>query len=197
MTETGSDPLDLVVLGGGPGGYVASLRAAQLGMKVACVEKGSELGGTCLNVGCIPSKALLHSSELYAKACHGMKQHGVLVGDVRLDLKTMMARKEDVVAKLAGGVAGLLKKASVRRVEGTGRIPAAGQVEVARADGGGETLTTRNILIATGSESIALPGLPIDEKRIVTSTGALCLERVPERMAVIGAGAIVLELGSV
>ena len=197
MIETGSDPLDLVVLGGGPGGYVASLRAAQLGMKVACVEKGSELGGTCLNVGCIPSKALLHSSELYAKARHGMKQHGVLVGDVRLDLKVMMARKEDVVAKLAGGVAGLLKKAGVRRVEGTGRIPAAGQVEVARADGGSETLTTRNILIATGSESIALPGLPIDEKRILTSTGALCLERVPERMAVIGAGAIGLELGSV
>ncbi len=195
MTEP--DLFDVVVIGGGPGGYVASLRAAQLGMKVACVDKRQSLGGTCLNIGCIPSKALLRSSELYAEAKHGLAAHGVAVSDVRLDLPAMMARKQDVVGKLAGGVASLLKKAGIRRIEGTGRILAADRVEVTLADGSLENLGAKNILIATGSEPIAIPGLPIDEKQIVTSTGALTLERVPDKMVVVGAGAIGLELGSV
>ncbi len=193
MMET---EFDLVVIGGGPGGYVASLRAAQLGMKVACVEKRETLGGTCLNVGCIPSKALLRSSELYTDA-RQLGEHGVRVGEVELDLPAMMARKDDVVAKLCGGLASLLEKGGIQRVVGTGRIPAPGQVEVALADGSTETLRSTHILIATGSESTGVPGLPIDEKQIVTSTGALALEGVPGRLVVIGAGAIGLELGSV
>ena len=188
---------DLVVIGGGPGGYVASLRASQLGMSVASVEKRAALGGTCLNVGCIPSKALLHSSELYAEAKHGLEAHGVRVGSVELDLPAMMARKEDVVAKLGAGIQSLFKKGKIQQVVGSGRIAAPGSVEVTLADGSTQNLQATNILIATGSESIAIPGLPIDEKQIVTSTGALALERVPERMVVIGAGAIGLELGSV
>lgn len=171
--------------------------AGELGMKVACVEKRETLGGTCLNVGCIPSKALLQSSELYAEARQGLAEHGVKVGEVLLDLPAMLARKEQVVSKLAGGVASLLKKGGIRRVVGTGRIPAPGRVEVRKASGAIETLAGRYILIATGSESIPIPGLPIDERRIVTSTGALELERVPERLVVIGAGAIGLEQGSV
>ena len=194
MTEP---DFDLVVIGAGPGGYVASLRAAQLGMKVACVDARETLGGTCLNVGCIPSKALLRSSELYSEARHGLAEHGVRVGEVALDLPAMMARKDDVVAKLARGVASLLQKGGIQQLVGTGRIPGAGLVEVALADGSTEVLSARHVLIATGSESVELPGLPIDEKQIVTSTGALVLERVPERMVVIGAGAIGLELGSV
>ncbi len=194
MTEV---DFDLVVIGGGPGGYVASLRAAQLGMSVACVDLRESLGGTCLNVGCIPSKALLRSSELFAEAQHGLAAHGVKVGGVELDLAAMMARKDDVVAKLGAGVGGLLKKAGVRQVVGKGRIAGAGLVDVERPDATSESLRARHILIATGSEPTRLPGLSVDEKQIVTSTGALALERVPERLVVIGAGAIGLELGSV
>ncbi len=189
--------LDLVIIGGGPGGYVAALRASQLGMRVACVEKRAQLGGTCLNVGCIPSKALLHSSELYAQAVDGLEAHGVRVANVELDLPAMMARKDDVVAKLSAGIQSLFKKGKIQHIVGTGRLVAAGQVEVALEDGSTEVLHAPKILIATGSESIDIPGLPIDEKQIVTSTGALALDRVPERMVVIGAGAIGLELGSV
>ena len=189
--------LDLIVIGGGPGGYVAALRAAQLGMKVACVEKRATLGGPCLNIGCIPSQALLRSTELYAEACHGLADHGVRVGAVELDLATMMARKDDVVGKLAGGVASLLEKAGVRRVNGMGRLAGDGRVEVTGAEGTLDSLHAARVLIATGSEPISLPGLPIDEKRIVTSTGALALGDVPEHLVVIGAGAIGLELGSV
>jgi dihydrolipoamide dehydrogenase len=188
---------DLAVIGGGPGGYVASLRAAQLGMSVVCIDRRASLGGTCLNVGCIPSKALLRSSEIYAEASHGFASHGVNVGEVSLDLAAMMARKDDVVGKLAGGVGSLLKKAKIHHDVGTGRIVAAGRIEVLSDDGSTHAVSATRIIIATGSDSIEIPSLPIDEKQIVTSTGALALERVPEKMVVVGAGAIGLELGSV
>jgi dihydrolipoamide dehydrogenase len=192
-----NDVYDLVVIGGGPGGYVAALRAGQLGLRTACVEMRGTLGGTCLNVGCIPSKALLHSSERYAELRHGFADHGILTGEVGLDLATMMARKDKVVADLTRGIEFLLDKNAVGYVRGRGRIAAAGEVEAALSEGGHQRLRTRHILIATGSDSMTLPGLDVDEKQIVSSTGALALDRVPERLAVIGAGAIGLELGSV
>ncbi len=188
---------DVVIIGGGPGGYVAALRAGQLGLRTACVEMRGALGGTCLNVGCIPSKALLHSSERFAEAAHSLSEHGVIVGDLSLDLGAMMARKEKVVAELVKGIEFLLKKNGVDYVRGRGSIPAPGRVEVALSDGGQQTLETRNIVVATGSEATPLPGIEVDEKRILTSTGALSLEAVPEKLVVIGAGAIGLELGSV
>jgi len=192
-----NDVYDLVVIGGGPGGYVAALRAGQLGLRTACVEMRGALGGTCLNVGCIPSKALLHSSERYAELRHGFADHGILTGEVGLDLAAMMARKDKVVADLTRGIEFLLDKNAVGYVRGRGRITAVGEVEVALSEGGHQRLRTRHILIATGSDSMTLPGLDVDEKQIVSSTGALALDRVPERLAVIGAGAIGLELGSV
>lgn len=188
---------DLVVIGGGPGGYVAAIRAAQLGMKTACVEKRGTLGGTCLNVGCIPSKALLQSSEKFAEANKHFAAHGVKLGKVELDLKTMMSRKDKVVVDLTSGIEFLFKKNKVTYVKGEGSIPKAGEVAVKLADGGSETLKTKKILIATGSESTPLPGLDIDEKQIVTSTGALELGKVPKSLVVVGAGVIGLELGSV
>jgi dihydrolipoamide dehydrogenase len=188
---------DVVIIGGGPGGYVAAIRAAQLGMKVACVEKRGALGGTCLNVGCIPSKALLHSSERYAEAVQHFAEHGIEVGELRLDLGKMMARKEKVVRGFTRGVEFLFKKNKVDYVRGTGRIAKPGAVEVELLDGGGETLEAEAILIASGSEPMSLPGLKFDEKRILTSTGALELEKVPEHLIVVGAGVIGLELGSV
>jgi dihydrolipoamide dehydrogenase len=202
VTQTGedrvSDPTyDLVVIGGGPGGYVAAIRAAQLGFKTACVEKRGVLGGTCLNVGCIPSKALLHSSERFAEARDELAAHGIRTKEVELDLETMMARKNDVVGGLTEGIAFLLKKNEIDNVIGTGRIVGPGEVAVTTAAGEQQRLSTRHILIATGSESTPLPGVDVDEQRIVSSTGALCLEAVPERLIVVGAGAIGLELGSV
>jgi len=188
---------DLVVIGGGPGGYLASLRAAQLGMRVACVDKRGLPGGTCLHVGCIPSKALLHSTERYRELQQELPEHGIRVSKLELDLGQMMARKEKVVGDLAKGIAFLFKKAGVDPVAGQARIPQAGRVEVALADGGLRVLETERILIATGSEPAPLAGVEVDEKRIVSSTGALVLERVPERLVVVGAGAIGLELGSV
>ena len=188
---------DLVVIGGGPGGYVAAIRAAQLGGAVACVDSRGAFGGTCLNVGCIPSKALLQSSELYAHAAHGMGAHGVKTGTVTLDLKAMMARKDKIVGDLTKGIAFLLDKNKVEGIHGTAKIAAADTVEVALAAGGKRTLETAHILIATGSEPTPLPGIDIDEKRIVSSTGALALGRVPKHLVVIGAGYIGLELGSV
>ena len=188
---------DLVVIGGGPGGYVAAIRAAQLGMKTACVEGRGSLGGTCLNVGCIPSKALLHSSERFAEARDHLAGQGIVVGNLKLDLGTMMGRKDKVVGDLTKGIEFLFKKNKVDYVKGYGSIPKAGEVAV-KLDGGGEqTLGTKNILIATGSETTPLPGVEIDEKQIVTSTGALALGKVPKTMVVIGAGVIGLELGSV
>jgi dihydrolipoamide dehydrogenase len=187
---------DLIVIGSGPGGYVAAIRAAQLGMRVACIEKERTLGGTCLNVGCIPSKALLDSSEHYLAAREGLAAHGVKVGTVELDLPVMMARKDKVVKVLTQGVTGLFKKNKVERLVGSGRLTAADTVEVSN---GSErrSLRARRILIATGSAPIELPGLPFDGERIVSSTEALSLRQVPERLLVIGAGAIGLELGSV
>jgi len=184
--------LDLVVIGSGPGGYVAAIRAAQLGMRVACVEKEPALGGTCLNVGCIPSKALLDSSEHYWQVRRTLAAHGVKVSGVDLDLPTMMARKDRVVRGLTQGVAGLFKKNKIESVRGTGRIAAPGRVAV-----GDRTLETARILIATGSEPTPLRGLAFDGERIVSSTEALALPRVPERLLVTGAGAVGLELGSV
>jgi len=187
-----NDNFDLVVIGGGPGGYVAAIRAAQLGMNVACVESRGTLGGTCLNVGCIPSKALLQSSELYEEAGHNMAKHGVKCSKVELDLATMLKHKDGVVDGLTKGIEGLFKKNKVTYVIGKGEIIAPGQVKVKES-----VLQTKNILIATGSEVMPLPGIEIDEKHIVSSTGALSLSAVPKKMIVIGGGYIGLELGSV
>ena len=187
---------DLVVIGGGPGGYVAAIRAAQLGMNVACVEKRGTLGGTCLNVGCIPSKALLHSSEIYEHTAHGLGDHGIKVDGVKLDLKGMMGRKEKVVDDLTKGIEFLFKKNKVTYIVGEGKITAPGQVEV-KAGRKKQNLTAGKIMIATGSEVTPLPGVKIDEDRIVSSTGALALKKVPKKMVVIGGGVIGLELGSV
>jgi len=188
---------DLVIIGGGPGGYVAAIRAAQLGMKTACVEGRGALGGTCLNVGCIPSKALLQSSEKYAEAAKHFAEHGITVEGLGLDVAAMMARKDKVVTGLTGGIAMLFKKNKIDYVKGWGSIPAVGSVKVALEGGGEETLTAKKILIATGSESTPLPGVDTDEKQVVTSTGALALDKVPGKMVVIGAGVIGLEMGSV
>src|SRR5262245_15436238 len=191
-----AERFDLVVVGSGPAGYTGAIRAAQLGMRVACVEKDAPLGGTCLNVGRIPSKALLDSSEHYHLARNGLAVHGVRIGDVKLELPAMMARKDKIVRGLTQGIAGLFRKNKVTRLTGTGRLAAPGRVAVTGADGE-TTLETANVLIATGSEPTPLPGLRFDAERIVSSTEALTLPRVPERLLVIGAGAIGLELGSV
>ena len=189
-------PYDLVVIGSGPGGYVCAIRAAQLGMKVAVVEKEQTFGGTCLNIGCIPSKALLHASERYEEAGHMLARMGINVGAPRLDLAAMMAFKDEGVDGNVKGVAFLFKKNKIDSRIGAGRILAPGKVEVA-ANGKSETLDTKAIVIATGSDVARLKGIDIDEKRIVSSTGALVLDKVPERLLVVGAGVIGLELGSV
>ena len=191
-----ADRYDLVVIGAGPGGYVAAIRAAQLGMRVACVEKDAALGGTCLNVGCIPSKALLDSSELFHQARHGLGAHGVNVSGVELDLGAMMTRKDRVVRGLTQGVASLFKKNKVVWVQGAARLAAPGRVAVRGAQGE-QTLEAARVLIASGSEPAPLRSLPFDGERIVSSTEALSLSRVPARMLVVGAGAVGLELGSV
>jgi dihydrolipoamide dehydrogenase len=192
-----AEPYDLVVIGGGPGGYVAAIRAAQLGLRAACIERRATLGGTCLNIGCIPSKALLQSSEKFAEARRGLAEHGLILGEVGLDLTAMMARKDSVVATLTRGVEFLFRKNKVDWLKGSARIAAPGRVALTDADGAASEVATRAIAIATGSESTRLPGLDIDERRIVSSTGALSFDRVPERLAVIGGGYIGLELGSV
>jgi dihydrolipoamide dehydrogenase len=188
MTES----FDLIVIGAGPGGYVAAIKAAQSGMKVACVEKRGTLGGTCLNVGCIPSKALLHSSEMYEETLHHAAAHGIKTGKVTLDLSTMQKRKNDVVSGLTKGIEGLLRKNKVEWLKGEGKITGANAVSVGKAH-----YAAKNILIATGSEVMNLPGVEVDERLIVSSTGALEFPAVPNKMAVIGAGVIGLELGSV
>lgn len=193
-----NETFDLVVIGAGPGGYVAAIRAAQLGMKVAVVEKRATLGGTCLNVGCIPSKALLQSSHLFEQAGHDLGVHGIQLAAPMLDFAQLMKRKGDVVDATTKGVAFLFKKNKIASFTGTGRIEKAGSVAVLGADGTvTETLATRNILIASGSEVTPLPGASIDETKIVSSTGALELAEVPKRLVVVGAGIIGLELGSV
>ena len=188
---------DLIIIGAGPGGYVCAICAAQLGVKVAVVEKRGVPGGTCLNVGCIPSKALLHASELFEEAGHGFAKMGIGVSKPKLDLKAMMTFKDEGVSGNVKGVEFLLKKNKIDSITGTGRIVSAGKVEVMGADGKAQVLETKNIVIATGSDVTKLKGVEIDEKRIVSSTGALTLEKVPEKLLVIGAGVIGLELGSV
>jgi dihydrolipoyl dehydrogenase len=186
---------DLVVIGGGPGGYTAAIRASQLGMKTACVEKRGALGGTCLNVGCIPSKALLQSSEMYEEAQHNFEAHGIKASGIKLDLKAMQGRKSSTVESLTQGIEFLFKKNKVTYIKGAGAVVGGGRVEVTGDEN--ITLKAKNILIATGSDVAPLPGVDIDEKQIVSSTGALELAKVPKHMVVIGAGVIGLELGTV
>ncbi len=188
---------DLVVIGSGPGGYVCAIRAAQLGMKVAVVEKMKTLGGTCLNIGCIPSKALLYASEMFDEAGHGLAPLGVVVSPPTLDLPGMMKHKDVTVAANVNGVAYLFKKNKIDWVSGEGRIAAPGRVTVKGADGKESTLETKAIVIATGSDVARLPGVEINEKTIVSSTGALSLSAPPKKLIVVGAGVIGLELGSV
>ncbi|MFT8518535.1 dihydrolipoyl dehydrogenase [Acetobacter syzygii] len=183
---------DVVVIGAGPGGYVCAIRAAQLGFKVACVEKRATLGGTCLNVGCIPSKALLQSSENYHAAGHDFAAHGVLIESVKLDLAKMQARKADIVGANVKGVEFLFKKNGITWLKGHGKVEGTGRLSV-----DGKPVTAKHIIIASGSDSANLPGIEVDEKVIVTSTGALELSEVPKRLVVIGGGVIGLELGSV
>jgi len=190
---------DLVVIGTGPGGYVCAIRAAQLGMKVAVVEKRKTLGGTCLNIGCIPSKAILHASEMFEQAGHDFPALGVVVGKPKLDMPAFMKHKDDTVAGNVNGVAFLMKKNKIDVVFGTGTIAAAGKVNVTGEDGKAQTLETKNIVIATGSDVATPPGVTVefDEKTIVSSTGALSLAKVPGKLVIVGAGVIGLELGSV
>jgi dihydrolipoamide dehydrogenase len=193
-----NESFDLVVIGTGPGGYVAAIRAAQLGMKVAVVEKRATFGGTCLNVGCIPSKALLQSSHLFEQAGHDLGVHGIVLGPPKLDFTQLMKRKGEVVDATTKGVAFLFRKNKITAFQGTGRIEKAGSVVVLGDDGAvKDTLAAKNILIASGSEVTPLPGVAVDEKKIVSSTGALELAEVPKHLVVVGAGIIGLELGSV
>lgn len=188
-------PFDLVVIGSGPGGYIAAIRAAQLGMRVACVEKDASLGGTCLNIGCIPSKALLDSSERYHQATHDLAAHGIQVGALSIDLKRMQARKQTVVKALTKGVAGLFRKHKITAITGVGRLAPGRRVEV--SGGEPQTLSADKILIATGSAPIELKAAPFDGTRIISSTEALALAEIPRRLLVVGGGAIGLEIGSV
>ena len=192
-----SEIYDVVIIGGGPGGYNCAIRAGQLGLKVACIEMRGTLGGTCLNVGCIPSKALLHASGLYAAAKTDFAGLGIKVGKLELDLTQMMAQKSDAVDGLTKGIEFLFKKNKVEYVKGRGKILGKGRVEVALAEGGTRVLETKNIVIATGSEPATLPGIEIDEERVVSNTGALSLKAVPKKLVLIGAGVIGLEMGSV
>jgi len=187
---------DLVVIGTGPGGYVCAIRAAQLGMKVAVVEKNS-LGGTCLNIGCMPSKALLHASEMFEEAAHSFAKMGVSVPPPKLDLPSMMNFKQQGIDGNVKGVEFLMKKNKIDVIYGKGKILGAGKIEVAGSDGKTQLVETKNIVIATGSDVARLKGVDIDEKRIVSSTGALSLDKVPAKLLIIGAGVIGLELGSV
>jgi dihydrolipoamide dehydrogenase len=195
-----AERFDLIVIGAGPGGYVAAIRAAQLGMKVALVEKRPRLGGTCLNVGCIPSKALLDSSEYFALAKSKFARHGIQVGDVKLDLKAMLARKDAVVNGLTDGVAHLVKKNGITLLTGVARLSGPGKVIVRGSGGGKEEATSveaKAVLLATGSEPISLPSLPFDGRTVVGSTEALAFDEVPQHLIVVGGGYIGLELGSV
>src|SRR5437660_3009111 len=178
-------PYDLIVIGSGPGGYVCAICAAQLGMKVAVVEKDPTFGGTCLNIGCIPSKALLHASELYEEAGHVFGKKGIRVGAPQLDLPAMMKFKDEGVDGNVKGVAFLFKKNKVEAFIGVGRIAAPGKVAVTAADGAAQTLETKAIVIASGSDVARLNGVAVDEKRIVSSTGALTLDKVPDHLLIV------------
>ncbi len=192
-----SELYDVIIVGGGPGGYVGAIRAAQLGLKVACVEKRGSLGGTCLNVGCIPSKALLQSSHHFLSAREEFGSHGIKMGEISLDLETMMGRKNKVVDDLTKGIEFLFKKNNVDYIIGVGKITATDTIEVSSLEGQKGVLKTKNIVVATGSDVAPLPGIKIDEKKIVSSTGALALGKVPKSLIVVGGGVIGLELGSV
>lgn len=188
--------VDLIVIGAGPGGYIAAIRAAQLGMTVLCIEKRGTLGGTCLNVGCIPSKALLHSSHKYTEALHHLARYGIEVENVSLNLNTMMENKDKVVTQLTKGIEFLFQKNKITRLIGTARLLSSNEISI-KTETGEENWLSRYILIATGSESASLPGISLNEKNIVSSTGALALNKVPEKMVVIGGGYIGLEMGSI
>src|SRR5438046_7492966 len=191
------DKFDVVIIGSGPGGYVAAIRAGQLGLKTAIIEKDKELGGTCLNVGCIPSKALLTYSDHFSFAKKEAAKHGIVIENPRVNLSTMQKRKDKVVKTLTGGVRQLMKTNKVMVLEGMGMIAAPGKVSVKSSAGETQEIDTKNIVIATGSAAIELPFAKFDGKTIVSSTEALCFEEVPTKFLVIGAGAIGLELGSV
>lgn len=191
------EAFDVVIIGGGPGGYIAAIRAAQLGLKTACIEGRGTLGGTCLNVGCIPSKALLHASELYREAGHGFAEMGIVAKGVDINLPDMMSYKDKTVKSLTQGIEFLFKKNKVTYIKGWGSLKDASTVAVKLSDGGDQTVSAKNIIIATGSEPASIPGVEIDEDRVVSSTGALSLPKVPKHIVVIGAGAIGLEMGSV
>ena len=191
---------DCVVIGSGPGGYVAAIKAAQLGMKTICIEKNPTFGGTCLNVGCIPSKALLHNSAIYHQAVHNdLQNRGIEFDNLRLNMGKLMGQKEGAVKALTGGIAMLFKANKVGSVKGHGRLISANEVAVDKEDGSEARIKTKNVIIATGSEVTPLSslGLDIDEQTVVSSTGALSLKEVPKKMVVIGAGVIGVELGSV
>lgn len=196
MSEEVGDDFDLVVIGSGPGGYVCAIRAAQLGLRVACVDKRGSHGGTCLNIGCIPSKALLHASEVFAEAAHAGDM-GIQLGKPKLDLPAMMTYKENGITGNTQGIDFLFKKNKVEALHGSAMIVAPGKIEVSLLAGGTRTLNTKNIVIATGSESTPLQGVEIDEKLVVSSTGALEFDAVPKHLLIVGAGIIGLELGSV
>jgi len=185
------EEFDVTIIGSGPGGYVAAIRCAQLGLKTACIEKRKELGGTCLNVGCIPSKALLYSSELYWKCTHTAEEHGVKT-QASFDLPTMMGRKDKVVSGFVAGIDMLFKKNKIARIQGHGKLKDANTIDI-----DGREIKAKHIILATGSEPISLPFLPFDEKKVISSTGALALDHVPKKLLVIGAGIIGVELGSV
>ena len=192
-----SDTYDVVIIGGGPGGYNCAIRCGQLGLKTAIIEMRDTLGGTCLNVGCIPSKALLHASEFYAAAKNDFDGMGIEVSGLKVNLEKMMAQKDDAVKGLTDGVAFLMKKNKVTHLQGKGKIVARGEVEVLMNDGSTKKVGAKNIVIATGSEPASLPGIEIDEERVVTNTGALSLKEIPKKLVLIGAGVIGLEMGSV
>lgn len=191
------EEFDVVVIGAGPGGYVCAVRCAQLGLKTAIIEKRKTLGGTCLNVGCIPSKALLDSSEEYHKAKHSLDIHGISTGDVKIDVKKMIERKDKIVSEVTSGVDYLMKKNKITRYTGFGKLKSTTEIEIEQEDGKKETIKGKKIVLATGSVPIDIPSLPIDGKQVITSDHAISLDKVPKHLVIIGAGVIGLELGSV
>ena len=202
FSSTGSTLSDyeICIIGGGPGGYVSAIKAAQLGFKTVCIESRGALGGTCLNVGCIPSKALLHSSHLYEEAIHEFESHGILADNVRVDLDKMQASKNEAITGLTQGIEkALFKKYGVEYIQGHGKIIGANEISVALNDGGNQTVSFDNAIIASGSEPTPLPPVPVNNEglKVVDSTGALNINKIPEKMAVIGGGVIGLEMGSV